>query len=183
MSSSIRSRAYCFTYNNYTEEDLQKLLNYSLANYVIIGREIAPTTGTPHLQGYMRFTNAIRFVSLVKAFPGVHFEVAKGTFEQNVNYCCKENNFVERGERPSTDGYLSGMLNIVDEAHDRMNEIDHYGVINDVNIALCDIGAMLQDYIEEIEGLYPESPHESEPDGEPMVFDIDMTPTRKRKRI
>lgn len=45
-------KTYCFTYNNYTavtEVALQKFL-VDNCDYACYGRELAPTTGTPHLQ-------------------------------------------------------------------------------------------------------------------------------------
>lgn len=55
MSSS---RSFEFTHNNYTQEDIDKILNWN-CQYVVIGEEIAPTTGTPHLQGYVQFKSSV----------------------------------------------------------------------------------------------------------------------------
>lgn len=50
-----RVKRFCFTLNNYNDDDLEKLKEYAQqwCQFAIIGKEIAPTTGTPHLQGYM----------------------------------------------------------------------------------------------------------------------------------
>lgn len=52
---NVRVKRFCFTLNNYTEDDIKKLQEYAQewTQFAIIGKEIAPTTGTPHLQGYM----------------------------------------------------------------------------------------------------------------------------------
>ncbi len=50
---SKESRRYIFTLNNYTEEDVKILMEEKVFfSYLLFGKEIAPTTGTPHLQGY-----------------------------------------------------------------------------------------------------------------------------------
>jgi len=45
-----------FTLNNYTEDDIDRLCDMDPDKaLVVIGLEVAPTTGTPHLQGYFQF--------------------------------------------------------------------------------------------------------------------------------
>lgn len=98
--SNIRARSWVFTFNNYTEDDVAKLKNYP-CRYLVFGRELAPRTGTPHLQGYFTFKNAKAMNTLVKEFPGCWFQVARGTATQNRTYCSKDSDFVEIGECPS----------------------------------------------------------------------------------
>lgn len=92
-------RAWCFTANNYTDNTEAKLkqLHYE---YLVYGREKAPTTGTPHLQGYVYLVNQRTLSSLRKDFPKIRWAIAKGTGEQNRTYCTKEGNFFEDGEVP-----------------------------------------------------------------------------------
>lgn len=95
MTTQIRS--WFFTYNNYTEEDV-RALKCCPATYIIFGKEKAPTTGTPHLQGafYWRTTyNAIR-----KRFKNIWVEPMKGNWDQAAEYCCKDGDVYERGTRP-----------------------------------------------------------------------------------
>lgn len=47
-------RAFIFTWNNYPEDWQQKLADME-ARYLVCGEEEAPTTGTPHIQGYCEF--------------------------------------------------------------------------------------------------------------------------------
>jgi len=91
MSRAIgRARRWCYTLPNYTldhEHQLQALVT----KYHIYGREISPTTATPHLQGYLEFTNA-KTLDAAKCFigiPQIHLEVANGTGAQNKTYCSK----------------------------------------------------------------------------------------------
>lgn len=97
--SSARSRSWCGTWNNYTAIDYESLLNDDRFSYVIIGKEIGES-GTPHLQFYVRFENAVRFNTLKKYYPKVHFEIAKGNAAQNIAYCSKDGAWEEKGERP-----------------------------------------------------------------------------------
>jgi len=93
-----RSRGWCFTLNNYVEDDEQHLDGIE-CQYLIYGREIAPTTGTRHLQGYIHFSSE-KTLRRVKAILGAryHLEARLGTIEQAIEYCKKENNFKERGQ-------------------------------------------------------------------------------------
>nr|QJI53602.1 MAG: replication associated protein [Circoviridae sp.] len=52
MAVRNRLKRICFTLNNYTEEDEQRIQqSVDLYQYAIYGREVAPGTGTRHLQG------------------------------------------------------------------------------------------------------------------------------------
>jgi len=94
----MTSRSMCFTYNNYTDEILISIKEWK-CRYCIIGFEKAPTTGTPHIQGYVEWLSSKRFNTAHKLLPGGHWEAAKGTAEQNYIYCSKSGNFWEQGER------------------------------------------------------------------------------------
>lgn len=99
MSQNQRSRAYCFTINNYTKEEYEhlKLLD---SVYLIVGKEKGEL-GTNHLQGYIYFRNAKSF-NRAKELIGerAHVEVARGNPEQNRTYCSKGGDFLELGELP-----------------------------------------------------------------------------------
>ena len=65
-----RSRGYCFTINNPTgwdEADIEGLS--TAAEYYVYGRETGEE-GTPHLQGYVRFKNAISFMRIKQLLLG-----------------------------------------------------------------------------------------------------------------
>jgi len=86
----MSSRAWCFTLNNYTEESFGKLVGLeSACKYIIYGRERA-STGTPHLQGYVYFNDKIREARARTYLAGAHVEKAKGSVQQNIEYCSKE---------------------------------------------------------------------------------------------
>lgn len=100
MCNSGRSRAWCFTLNNYTEEEQEQVAVMSAdTTYMIIGRETGEQ-GTPHLQGYAYFANAKTLTRMKKYLSRAHFEIAKGSVEKNITYCSKEGDWTEVGERP-----------------------------------------------------------------------------------
>jgi len=72
------------------------------ASYVVQGREVAPTTGTHHIQGYCEFKSQRTFQSVCKLLPGAHIEVAHGDSKQNREYCIKDGDFKEEGARSAT---------------------------------------------------------------------------------
>lgn len=57
--------------------------------YVIAQQEVCPDTKRDHLQCYFQFTRPINFNTLKKLLPGAHIEKARGTAEENRQYCSK----------------------------------------------------------------------------------------------
>jgi len=99
---SARSRNWCFTLNNYTEDDFTRLTTVNAqVRYIIAGREVGSEHNTSHLQGYIIFHNT-KTLAQAKAFISdrAHIEVPKGTFAENRAYCTKDNDFKEVGEPP-----------------------------------------------------------------------------------
>lgn len=96
-----RSRDYCFTTNNYTEDD--ENLIFSLAfecKYIVVGKEVGES-GTPHFQGFICWQNEKSLKQMKETLPaGSHIEARKGTFTQASEYCKKEGNFYEYGTLP-----------------------------------------------------------------------------------
>lgn len=80
--------------------DLVHISGFLGADYVIIGKEIAPNTGTKHLQGYLYFKNARSFNSIVKKCSKWHLEICKGNAQQNIDYCKKGGDYEEWGTPP-----------------------------------------------------------------------------------
>lgn len=89
-------RNFTFTFNNYPDTVLVDTIE---CRYIIYGKEICPTTGTPHLQGFIQFQVQRSLLSAIKALPGCHVEVARTPAAAAV-YCKKEGSFVERGIPP-----------------------------------------------------------------------------------
>jgi len=93
-----RSRAFCFTWNN--PDGVPTLATFGRnARYLIYGHEVGEG-GTFHLQGFVYFRNARKFSSVLRALPEAHFEIARGSVDDNIAYCSKDGNWEEYGERP-----------------------------------------------------------------------------------
>lgn len=99
-----KSRAYCFTLNNWTQDEFQRLRDTLIdqSSYFVIGREVGGTEGTPHLQGYVYFKSPRSFSATLSLMGNqrIHLEIAKGTAEENRRYCTKDNDFEEHGDVP-----------------------------------------------------------------------------------
>lgn len=106
---------FAFTINNYTDKDIEWLEQTDIFKYVCFGKEVAPTTLTPHLQGYFEFPNGNRksreacsaFLERNGCPCHPHIKIANGTGAQNVTYCSKDGTFWEKGERPKGQGKRS----------------------------------------------------------------------------
>lgn len=96
-----RYRAWCFTLNNYTENEWTRICK-TACTYIVVGKEVGEQ-GTPHLQGYIYMPNKTS-LSAIKQLIGhrAHLEAAKGDAESNRVYCTKQNNFFEDGKKPAT---------------------------------------------------------------------------------
>jgi len=92
-----RNRNFCFTFNNYPDTSLVDNL---VCKYIAYSKEVAPTTGTPHLQGYVSFANAKTMDQVKKLMPGCHISIMIGSLTQNDTYCSKSAELTHRGEKP-----------------------------------------------------------------------------------
>lgn len=105
--SQPKSRNWCFTLNNYSEEDIERFNGYfneeeSLIKFGIIGKEVGES-GTPHLQGFLQLHNQCRLRTLQLYFDGrAHWEMMRGKCHQAIAYCEKDGDFITVGTRPLT---------------------------------------------------------------------------------
>lgn len=94
---------WCFTLNNYDDADLERisqLCQGTRVKYLVYGKEIAPTTGTPHLQGFVSFFHSVRRTTLQRLIAGnklIHCDRTNGTPQQAADYCKKDGDFFEHG--------------------------------------------------------------------------------------
>lgn len=93
-----RARKWCITLNNYTDAEYEHMVKELSSYKYVIGKEVG-AEGTPHLQAYFEWTNQIDFSKVKKLFPRAHIEKAKGSTEQNLDYCSKEGDYVTNIER------------------------------------------------------------------------------------
>lgn len=90
-----------FTLNNWRQEDfefLDKLHLDGKVKYIIYGKEIAPTTGTPHLQGFLQLPKKLRLGG-VKKLLGDKYHIDPADFPAAaVIYCKKDGEWTEHGK-------------------------------------------------------------------------------------
>lgn len=89
IAKNLPWKTFKFTWNNYTEDDVKKLQRLEVS-YITFGREHAPETGTPHLQGFVIWKEPVRFNCLKKMWPLVHWKPEKAS--DAMNYSFKEDN-------------------------------------------------------------------------------------------
>lgn len=89
-------KARKFTFTSFDSEE--PVFDSEEMNYLIYGKETAPTTGRVHWQSYVEFKNQKTFNQAKRCLPDrAHLEVARGSKEQNKAYCSKEGDFKEFG--------------------------------------------------------------------------------------
>jgi len=82
--------------------------------FAIGQKEKCPTTGREHIQMYVQFARKCRGIKKLQDLLGpCHVEIARGTAEQNIAYCSKDDTRVEgpwRSGNPSTQGRRNDIL-------------------------------------------------------------------------
>lgn len=102
--SKRQYKNWCFTLNNYTDEQHGTLmLGIKEFSYVITGMETGEK-GTDHLQGYFELKKKITLSGLKKlltsyGLKGAHLEPRMGTQEEAIVYCQKDGHWAENGTR------------------------------------------------------------------------------------
>jgi len=110
MAPSSKSRRFCFTINNPTQDESTKVaefLDSDLVTYGVCGRERGEA-GTPHLQGFLILPSPQRFSFLhPRLCPRAHLEVARAKSDVASDYCKKEGDYDEYGSLPDSQGKRS----------------------------------------------------------------------------
>lgn len=111
MPRSKQYRAWVFTLNNYTQQDLDELKLRPPLRYMLFGKEVGSEKQTPHLQGYIYTTmkcTLARCRKILPPFARAHFEPRRGSHSDARNYCIKEGDFTELGTPPKENGGTLG---------------------------------------------------------------------------
>lgn len=104
-TTSSRARRWCFTINNYCVNDVLRLRDLgrnSGTKYLVFGREGRTPGKTPHLQGYIEFTNGKTLTATKRVIGECHLERANGSAESSKEYCTKEGDHESYGSCPRT---------------------------------------------------------------------------------
>lgn len=84
----MKSRNWVFTINNFTVEDASEW-NCDQIKFMIFQEEEGET-GTKHLQGYLELKTARGLPYMKRLKERAHWEVRRGTREEAIKYCVKE---------------------------------------------------------------------------------------------
>lgn len=132
MGNETRYRRWMITWNNWEEnfrknatpELIVRKINEQhglLIQYIVVGKEKAPTTDKKHLQIYIEYTHQATFNQMKDRFPGAHIETAFSPGYQCSMYCKKENEYYEEGEyrsrKISVDDIASNVVSLLYEMH------------------------------------------------------------------
>lgn len=150
-----QSKRWCFTINNYVEEDLEidAIWDYK---YLVFGQEEGDT-GTPHIQGFVIFESNKRLSSLKQLHPRAHWEIARGSAEQASKYCKKEEFWVEYGELPPTAGQAGG-----DAEKARWEAAKEQAMAGDFDAVPADIFVRYYRTLKEIKKDYMQKPDDAD---------------------
>lgn len=107
-STGPRAKNWCFTLNNYTPDDVDRLSSQlDGVGYLIFGRETGDS-GTPHLQGTVCFQSRKRLAQVVAIIGQSHCTVTR-FLSQSIEYCKKDGDFTETGVPPQGSGERSDL--------------------------------------------------------------------------
>jgi len=118
-------RNWNFTWNNYPPDYKDRLCKMNPL-YIIMGKEIAPDTGTPHIQGFVMFTNthtlgkrnkdgSYHARSLKGMFPTIHWTAVTQTPHKAAQYCMKDLDYEHFGIFPVGQGERSDLVGACDD--------------------------------------------------------------------
>lgn len=130
-----KSRSWVLVCNNYTQENLDDF-DKLVTQYRIRGLEIGEKCGTPHVQGYAYFKNAIHHRSLQKKLPRYVLIAAQGTPAQNRAYCIKEGSFNEEGVLPAQ-GIRNDIHKFVLDVKASDHKIEEATLLEDYSQMVC----------------------------------------------
>lgn len=148
----MRARAWCFTLNNYSDEEVEELRAVE-CEYMIAGDEVGENE-TPHIQGYARWGTVKSFDQIKKMLgERCHLESARGSPQQNVDYCSKESVLFELGERPKM-GRRSDLAAVRGVLEDTGRIRDVVAVATSVQSIRC--AEILVKYVERTRDWQPE---------------------------
>lgn len=89
--SSPESRSFSFTWNNYKQKDIKKIIKWFEGRKELkyVFQEETGKKGTPHLQGVFISKSAIKWSTCKTLFPKCRWKTTRN-IEKSIAYCCKE---------------------------------------------------------------------------------------------
>lgn len=97
---------WCFT-NHLLEDKIDSSAGGRIV-YVVWQLEVCPTSGKVHQQGYLELKTATSLGSVKTLLPGAHWTPARGSGQQNTDYCTKMESRAKEGYDTFTFGVMKG---------------------------------------------------------------------------
>lgn len=116
-------RRWCFT--AYAECLVRpEIGSTSPVRFYVVQRELCPRSGRPHWQGYCEFTRPVRRTTVQNTFgvPRMFCAIARGTPEQNIEYCTKERSRVDGPYRAGDPGLGAGARSDITQFANRIRD-------------------------------------------------------------
>ncbi len=91
IKSNKRVRSWCFTLNNYTNEDIAQLTHEKFqyqTQKICFQEELGLEEKVPHLQGVIQFKEKKTLLNVKTILPRAHWEVC-GSLHASIKYCSK----------------------------------------------------------------------------------------------
>nr|QXP07684.1 MAG: replication associated protein [Arizlama virus] len=99
QEKDFKLRNFCAIVPNYTEEQIKQLTAFPFY-YIVFAKEIAPTTGLPHLQVYGEFTYQQWWKKFKAKLPFLrNIEPRYGTQQQAIDYIKNPESMPEKGKK------------------------------------------------------------------------------------
>ncbi len=143
----IRAKSWNYTWNNYSAENVEYLKQLEGISYHVIGYEKAPTTGTPHIQGYITFKSTKTRKQVVSLLPDIFVEKTRNRKAMDA-YCQKAGEFdvVDNRVRSKAGATARAVLALIKETGslDRVEEehpgyyIRHFSALERIAIRYAD---------------------------------------------
>lgn len=123
----LQSRCWCFTINNYTNHDTERLTALESSDcieYVIFAKEVGES-GTPHYQGFVKFTSKKRLNGVKRIIGDCHLEVARNPGAA-IQYCKKDGDFTEFGCQSNDQGKRTDLEAVKEDVLAGHYDLSHF---------------------------------------------------------
>jgi len=112
---TFQGHAWTFTLNNYTDEHEKAVMALKeFSSYLVVGKEIAPTTGTPHYQGYVYMLQKQSHTAMKRGLKGAWIVPSKATDYANFTYATEDGNLLVLHGTPPCQGQRSDLDDVRD---------------------------------------------------------------------
>jgi len=129
-----KSRSYVFTLNNYSQIEEQQVQNVDCV-FLLYGKEVG-ASGTPHLQGFIKFKSQRSFNAVSKLLPRAHVEVCRDV-GRAIEYCKKDGDVWQKGVEPEKNG--GDKLSEKIEKNKRLRDLPLNELVESGEISILDV--------------------------------------------